>query len=82
MLIVRKKLYNFPADRYSYELTNEMFKRKSWAPLGKFKRSQNPYVNYNSSYYLMLFGFIIRSYIDHFSNKVDNKRLDKSYTFI
>lgn len=75
MRIVRKVLNYSPSERYSDELTNEMFKVESWMPLGKFKTSQNPFVNYNSSYFVMLLGWFIRSSVDQILTKMTIKGL-------
>ncbi len=73
--IVRKVLNYSPAERYSDELTNEMFKVKSWKPLGKFKTSQNPFFRYNSPYFMMLLGWFVRSSVDQLLTKMTIKGL-------
>jgi hypothetical protein len=73
MRIVRKVLNYSPAERYSDELTNEMFRVQSWIPLGQFRTSQNPFVRYNSSYFMMLLGWFIRSSIDQILTKMTIK---------
>ena len=64
--ILRKVLNISPAYRYADELTSAMFKHPSWKMLGQFPTAQSPLVNYNSNYYLMLFGWFLRSKIDLF----------------
>jgi hypothetical protein len=73
MRIVRKVLNYSPAERYSDELTNEMFKVKSWKPLGKFITSQNPFFRYNSPYFMMLLGWFVRSSVDQILTKLTIK---------
>jgi hypothetical protein len=73
MRIVRKVLNYSPAERYTDELTNEMFKVKSWKPLGKFKTSQNPFFSYNSPYFMMLLGWFVRSSVDQILTKLTIK---------
>lgn len=62
--IIRKVLNYSPISRYSDELTNKMFKHHTWQFLGKFPTNQNPFIAYNSLYYLMLLGWFLRSSID------------------
>ena len=71
--IVRKVLNYSPAERYSDELTNEMFKVKTWRDLGSFRTSQNPFFKYNSSYYKMLLGWFIRTSMDQILTKMTLK---------
>lgn len=79
--MVRKILNYSPTERYSDELTNKMFKHKSWRVLGNFTTSQNPFFSYNSNYFLMIFGWFLRSGIDqtftrwHLKSKGKFKRM-------
>jgi len=85
--ILRKVLNIAPSYRYADELTTKMFKTKEWRELGNFPTSQNPIVPYNSSFYLMLLGWFIRSKTDAFLTKLSvktkgkfkRKRLFKSF---
>jgi hypothetical protein len=87
--IARKVLNISPNYRYADELTSKMFKSKSWKKLGNFPLSQNPLVAYNSSFYLMLIGWFLRSKTDFFltklsvasKGKMNKKRLFKSYDY-
>jgi hypothetical protein len=69
--ILRKVLNISPNYRYADELTTKMFRSKTWKKLGNFPTSQNPFFAYNSSFYLMLVGWFLRSKIDFFLTRMN-----------
>ncbi len=62
--IIREVLNYSPMARYGDELTNIMFRHKTWQCLGKYPTAQNPFIPYNSNLWLMLLGWFLRSSTD------------------
>jgi len=62
--IIRHVLNFSPLARYGDELTNQMFRHPAWSNLGNYPTAQNPFVPYNSKFWLMMLGWFVRSSTD------------------
>jgi len=62
--ILRHVLNYSPAARYSDELTNRMFRNPAWCVPGNYPTAQNPFLSYNSNFWLMMLGWYFRSSAD------------------